>query len=77
MSYISDIRKKVGHDPVFMPFSCGVIIKDNNIKFLLDLHWCDLDRSFAIELWTWWETHPNLMWNQKLLNLIKDSLNKS
>ena len=31
MSYISDIRKKVGHDPVFMPFSCGVIIKDNTI----------------------------------------------
>ena len=52
-------------------------IKDNNIKFLLDLHWCDFDRSFAIELWTWWETHPNLQWNQKLLNLIKDSLNKS
>ncbi len=33
MSYISDIRKKVGHDPVFMPFSCGVIVKNNAILF--------------------------------------------
>ena len=31
MSYISEIRKKVGHDPVFMPFAAGVIIKDNKI----------------------------------------------
>lgn len=31
MSYISTIRKKVGHDPVFMPFSCGVIIEDDKI----------------------------------------------
>ena len=31
MSYISEIRKKVGHDPVFMPASGCVIIKDNKI----------------------------------------------
>ena len=31
MSYISDIRKKVGHSPVFMPFAACVIIKNNKI----------------------------------------------
>lgn len=31
MGYISDIRKKVGHDPVFMPASGCLIIKDNKI----------------------------------------------
>lgn len=31
MSYITDIRKKVGHDPVFMPFSACVIIRNNKM----------------------------------------------
>ena len=31
MGYISDIRKKVGHDPVFMPASGCAIIRDNKI----------------------------------------------
>ena len=31
MSYISEIRKKVGHDPVFMPASACAIIKDSKI----------------------------------------------
>lgn len=31
MGYISDIRKKVGHDPVFMPSAGCVIIKDGKI----------------------------------------------
>ena len=31
MSYISDIRSKVGHSPVFMPFAACVIIKNNKI----------------------------------------------
>ena len=31
MGYISEIRKKVEHDPVFMPCSCGVLIKDGKI----------------------------------------------
>lgn len=52
-------------------------IKENNIKFLIDLHWCRSERNFAIELWTWWEGHPNLQWNEKILNTIKNSLNDS
>lgn len=31
MSYISDIRKKVGHNAIFMPTAGCVIIKDNKI----------------------------------------------
>ena len=31
MNYISDIRKKIGHDAIFMPTSGCVIIKDNRI----------------------------------------------
>lgn len=31
MSYINEIRKKVGHDPVFMPCSCGVIMENDKI----------------------------------------------
>ena len=52
-------------------------IKENNINFLIDLHWCWSERNFAIELWTWWWNHPNLQWNEKLLNIIKWSLNDS
>ena len=52
-------------------------INDNNIKFLIDLHWCWSERDFAIELWTWWDNHPNLLSNNKLLWVIVDSLNNS
>jgi ADP-ribose pyrophosphatase YjhB (NUDIX family) len=31
MGYISDIRKKIGHDPVFMPASGCSIVKDHKI----------------------------------------------
>ena len=31
MSYISDIRKKVGNDPVFMPLASGIIMENNKI----------------------------------------------
>ena len=31
MGYISDIRNKVGHDPIFMPSAGGCIYKDGNI----------------------------------------------
>lgn len=33
MSYISDIRAKVGHDPIFMPAAACAIIKDGKILF--------------------------------------------
>ena len=33
MNYISDIRKKVGHDAIFMPTSGCVIIKDNRFFY--------------------------------------------
>ena len=52
-------------------------ITDNDIKFLVDLHWCRSERDFAIELWTWWDNHPNLLSNNKLLNIISDSLTNS
>ena len=31
MGYISNLRKKIGHDPIFMPASACVLIKDNKI----------------------------------------------
>ncbi len=31
MGYITDIRKKIGHDPVFMPCASCVFIEDNKI----------------------------------------------
>ena len=31
MGFISDVRKKIGHDPIFMPASACVIVKDNKI----------------------------------------------
>ena len=52
-------------------------ISNNNIKLLVDLHWCWSERDFAIELWTWWDTHKNLLWNQKLLSIIQDNLSSS
>lgn len=52
-------------------------IKENNIKFLIDLHGCRSFRDFSIELGTWWEWNPNLLWNDKLLKIIDKSLNDS
>jgi len=49
-------------------------IQEHNIQFLIDFHWCWSQRDFAIELWTWWEGYPNLLWNKKILNLILSSL---
>ena len=52
-------------------------IKENNIKFLIDLHGCWSYRDFVIELGTWWEWNPNLLWHSDILNNILDSLNTS
>ena len=52
-------------------------IKENNIKFLIDLHGCWSYRDFSIELGTWWEWNPNLLWRSDILNNILDSLNTS
>jgi len=52
-------------------------LDNNNIKLLIDLHGCWSQRDFAIELWTWWDNNPNLLWNAKLLNRIKSSLEAS
>ena len=52
-------------------------IKENNIKFLIDLHGCRSYRDFSIELGTWWEWDPNLLWRSDILNNILESLNTS
>jgi len=52
-------------------------IKENGIKFLIDLHGCRSFRDFAIELGTWWEGNPNLLWNERLLKFMVESLNDS
>ena len=52
-------------------------IKENDIKFLIDLHGCWSYRDFSIELGTWWEGNPNLLWRWDILNNISDSLNTS
>ena len=52
-------------------------IKENDIKFLIDLHGCRSFRDFSIELGTWWEWNPNLLWNGKILKAIVKSLNGS
>ena len=31
MGYISNLRKKIGHDPIFMPAAACILIKDNKI----------------------------------------------
>lgn len=49
-------------------------IKENDIKFLIDLHGCWSYRDFCIELGTWWDWNPNLLWNAKILNSITESL---
>ena len=50
-------------------------IKENDIKFLIDLHGCWSFRDFLIELWTWWEWNPNLLGRLDILNTIEKSLN--
>ncbi len=52
-------------------------IKENDIKFLIDMHGCRPYRDFSIELGTWWEWNPNLLWRSDILKNILDSLNKS
>lgn len=52
-------------------------IKDNDIRFLIDLHGCWSFRDFAIELWTWWELNSNLLWRLDILNIVEKSLNDS
>ena len=52
-------------------------IRENDIKFLIDLHGCWSFRDFSIELGTWWEWNPNLLRNDKLLKIIVNSLNDS
>ena len=32
MGYISNLRKKIGHDPIFMPAAACILIKDNKSK---------------------------------------------
>jgi len=52
-------------------------IKENDIRFLIDLHGCWSFRDFSVELGTWWDWNPNLLWNGKILKNIIDSLNDS
>ena len=50
-------------------------INDNNIKLLIDLHWCRSVRDFSVELWTWWIWDPNLQWHTEISDNIIESLN--
>lgn len=50
-------------------------IKENDINFLIDLHGCLSFRDFSIELGTWGDWNPNLLWNEKLLKIVVNSLN--
>ena len=52
-------------------------IKENEIRFLIDLHGCRYFRDFSIELGTWWEWNPNLLWRLDILNVVERSLNYS
>ena len=52
-------------------------IKENGIKLLIDLHGCWSFRGFSIELGTWWEWNPNLLWRLDILNIVEKSLNYS
>ena len=52
-------------------------IKENDIKFLIDLHGCWSFRDFSIELWTWWNWNPNLLWHLDILSSVEESLNES
>ena len=49
-------------------------INENDIKFLVDLHGCRSFRDFSIELGTWWDWNPNLLWNNKILRVIEEYL---
>lgn len=52
-------------------------IKENDIKLLIDLHGCWSFRDFSIELGTWWEWNPNLLWHLDILSSVEESLNES
>ena len=52
-------------------------IRENDIRLLIDLHGCRSFRDFSIELGTWWEENPNLLWRIDILNIIEKSLNDS
>ena len=52
-------------------------IRKNNIKILIDLHGCWSFRDFLIELGTWWDWNPHLLWRLDVLNIIEKSLNES
>ena len=52
-------------------------IKENDIKFLIDLHGCWSFRDFSIELGTWWEWNPNLLGRLDIINTVEKSLNDS
>jgi len=67
-----DENKKSGYKQALPKY-----IKENDIKFLIDLHWCCPFRDFSIELGTWWEWNPNLQGRLDILNVIEKSLNDS
>ena len=52
-------------------------IKENDIRFLIDLHGCWSYRDFSIEFWTWWEWNPNILGRLDILNVVEKSLNES
>ena len=52
-------------------------IKENGIKSLIDLHGCSSSRDFSIELCTWWEWDPHLLWHLNELKILEKSLNDS
>ena len=52
-------------------------VKENDIKFLIDLHGCWSFRDSSIELGTWWEENSNLLWRIDILNTIETSLKNS
>ncbi len=57
--------------------SLAKYIKENDIRFLIDLHGCWSFRDFSIELGTWWEWNPNLQGRLDILNIVEKSLNDS
>lgn len=52
-------------------------IKENDIRFLIDLHGCWSFRDFTIELGTWGKWNPNLLGRLDILNIVENSLNVS
>ena len=67
-----DENKKSEYKQVLVKY-----IKENDIKFLIDLHGCWSFRDFVIELGTWGEWNSNLLWRLDILNIIEKSLNDS